>query len=366
MFKVKTPRDAKGPQDLKILRKTTASVSAGKMPARSARNMKHSHALKGARQITRIDRHPWEMRVAEILHVLEERRYGKANAMSNAVNEAEQAKQLAMRKMAEVETYAEEMQASNEEMRATNEEMKVVTEEMERVHMDLERFVPGAEQDMLRPLRSMVADVSTLDEKYGGDMTTEDKQKLIQISRKASRIEKMMEGVLEYWQVGITPSLFGTADCEQIVEAALKAHEVEIKRSNCRVTYDPMPVILADKKQLSTLFGIFIQNSINFAGSSSPKLHVTVQNIGKMHITIPESDISTGWLFSFTDHGIGIDPELQGQLFHFFGRGEEQGDGSGPGMGLAIAWKIVRRHGGKIWVESEPGRGSTFYFTIPE
>ena len=185
MGDIKTPRDAKGPKSLKILRKTSTSVFASKMPARSARNMKHSHSLKGARQIVRIDRQPWEERVAEILNVLEEHRYGRANAMHTAVSEAERAKQLAMKKMAEVETYAEEMQASNEEMRATNEEMKVITEEMERASMDLERFVPAAEEIIQLPLQDICADADRLVEKYANTLSAGDLEMLAGIGAKA-------------------------------------------------------------------------------------------------------------------------------------------------------------------------------------
>lgn len=366
MGDIKTPRDAKGPQSLKILRRTSASVFAGKMPARSARNMKHSHSLKGARQIVRIDRQPWEERVAAILNVLEEHRYGRANAMHTAVSEAERAKQLAMRKMAEVETYAEEMQASNEEMRATNEEMKVITEEMERASMDLERFVPAAEKIIQLPLQDICADADRLVEKYANTLSAGDREMLAGIGAKAVRMEQLIHGVLSYWRVNMTGTPFEATDGELVFEEVLLKLDDKVVKSGAQISHDSMPMLLADKDQIATLFEILIDNAINFAGDTPPELHVSVKNIGDEQIEIPKSEISTGWLFSFRDRGLGVEPELAERLFHFFEQGAGRDETGGLGMGLAIAWKIVRRHGGRIWWEAHPDGGSIFNFTIPE
>ncbi len=364
MGDIKTPRDAKGPKSLKVLRKTSASVYASKMPARSARNMKHSHSLKGARQIVRIDRQPWEERVAEILNVLEEHRYGRANALHNAVSEAERAKQLAMHKMAEVETYAEEMQAANEEMRATNEEMQVVTEEMERSSMDLERFVPAAEEIIQFPLQDLCADTGRIVEKYGAAMSDKDRESLASMAVKAERMENLLSGVLSYWRINMTARPFALTDSELICEDVLLKLDEKIVKSGAKISHDPLPMLLADQDQIAMLFEILIDNAIKFAGDNPPNLHISAQNIGEQKIEIPKSEITTGWLFSFRDRGAGVDPEIAGELFHFFERDDESG--GGIGMGLAIAWKIIRRHGGRIWAEANPGGGTVFYFTIPD
>lgn len=366
MGDIKTPRDAKGSRSLKVLQKTSASVYAGKMPARSARNMKHAHALKGARQIVRIDRQPWEERVAAILHVLEDHRYGRSNAMHNAINDAEQAKQMAMQKMAEVETYAEEMQAANEEMRATNEEMQVITEEMERSSMDLERFVPTADENIRVPLRDICVDADQLAEKYADKMSDEDRQTLENMAAKADQMEMLLQSVLTYWRVNMTAAPFAATDTDLIFEDVLLALDEKVMQTKAQVSHDPLPTLLADKDQLTMVFEILMDNALSFAGDVPPNLHVSAQNIGEEQIKIPNSEISTGWLFSFRDRGMGVDPELASQLFHFFSSGKHQGEADGIGMGLATAWKIIRRHGGRIWVEPNPGGGSVFNFTIPE
>ncbi|ETR72163.1 MAG: hypothetical protein OMM_01925 [Candidatus Magnetoglobus multicellularis str. Araruama] len=169
MRRVKTPKDAKGPGALKILKKTSSSVYSSRMPARSSRHVHHAHTLTSARQIVRIDRQPWEERVANILQVLEEHRYGRANALYTALNQANQAMVDAVKKKTEVESYSEELQAANEEMRAANEEaraqaeemraaneeLRAVSEELERMHSDVEIFSPIVENSVHTPLTSM-------------------------------------------------------------------------------------------------------------------------------------------------------------------------------------------------------------------
>lgn len=365
MGDIKTPRNAKGPRNLKVLRKTSASVYASKMPARSARNMKHSHMLKGARHINRIDRQPWEERVAEILKVLEEHRYGRSNALHNAINEAEQAKQLAMHKMAEVETYAEEVQAANEEMRASNEEMQVITEEMERTSMDLERFVPTAEKLILQPLEKRTQMAEELLKTYRDNLPAPVLDELARMITESARMHKMLSGVLDYWQVNMKAEPFSTVDCGLLFETTLLSLDELVVKTGAKISSDPMPRVRADEQQLGSLFEILIHNAIVHGGGDSPNLHVGVQNIARDAVSIPGPEISRGWLFSFRDRGAGVDQELTEQLFHFFPK-QEHPQEDFIGMGLAIAWKIVRRHGGRIWCEPNPGGGSVFSFTLPE
>ncbi len=364
MRRVKTPRDAKGPGSLKLLERTSASVYNSRMPARSARHMRHSHTLVGARQIVRIDRQPWEERVANILNILEQHRYGRTNALYTALNTANQAIADAKKQKEEVETFAEELQASNEEMRATNEEMKVVTEELERDNMDLEQFVTYAEQELLEVLQTMAVNARSVAAEQS--LTGDQKDLLDVIAQNADSLGTLFDSLLTYWRIGMTAAPFEPVHCEDVIEAVMEQHQAMIDKTNTEVTFDPLPMILADREQLTQLFLELIDNAIKFRGKDDLEIHIEAHNISDEKIEIPQSEIQTGWLFSVQDNGMGIESQELEQLFMILQKGNGSTKYAGHGMGLAIAWKAVRRHGGKIWIESVPQEGTTVKFTIPE
>ncbi|MBM3301300.1 MAG: ATPase, partial [Deltaproteobacteria bacterium] len=140
------------------------------------------------------------------------------------------------------------------------------------------------------------------------------------------------------------------------------------------ITHDPLPTVMADHLQLTQLFQNLIDNAIKFHGEEPPRIHISAKTIAEFKIRNTElnselptqlSELKEGWVFSVHDNGIGIAPEHAERIFVMFQRLHGRGDYSGTGIGLAICKKIVERHGGRIWVESELGKGSTFYFTIP-
>jgi chemotaxis family two-component system sensor kinase Cph1 len=128
----------------------------------------------------------------------------------------------------------------------------------------------------------------------------------------------------------------------------------QIQESNAVITMDPLPVVSADPAQLSMVFQNLIGNAIKFRGNDPPSIHISSERADGM------------WRFAVTDNGIGIDPAFHGRIFEIFQRLHTRDKYPGTGIGLAIVKKIVERHGGKIWIESELGKGSTFYFTLPE
>jgi light-regulated signal transduction histidine kinase (bacteriophytochrome) len=127
-----------------------------------------------------------------------------------------------------------------------------------------------------------------------------------------------------------------------------------IKENNARITHDPLPTIKGEPSQINQLLQNLIANGIKFHGNKPPKIHISAQEFEKE------------WIFSVTDNGIGIDPDYQAQIFNIFKRLHTKEEYPGTGIGLAICKRIVEQHGGRIWVESEEGKGSTFYFTIPQ
>ncbi len=143
-------------------------------------------------------------------------------------------------------------------------------------------------------------------------------------------------------------------DCEQVLESTLKNLHSAIAETGAVITHDPLPKIFGDDAQLLQVFQNLIGNAIKFRRDEPPQIHVSAMKNEKE------------WIFSVNDNGIGIEDRHLDRIFVIFQRLHKRSEYDGTGMGLAIVKKIVERHGGKIWVESEPGVGSTFYFTLPE
>ena len=168
----------------------------------------------------------------------------------------------------------------------------------------------------------------------------------------ALRIEALLKALLAYWEVsGREQDGFASVDCGAVLAKALLNLQVAIAESSAIVTSDPLPTVVAEEVMLTQLFQNLISNSIKYKGEEAPRIHVSAERDGE------------GWLFSVRDNGIGIDPQDAGRVFGMFRRlhGIEI---SGTGIGLALCKKIVERKGGRIWVESEAGKGATFKFTI--
>ena len=142
-------------------------------------------------------------------------------------------------------------------------------------------------------------------------------------------------------------------DCEFILNQVLSDIKAVIKENNATIFHDPLPEVMADSTQLVQVFQNLILNGIKFHGEETPKIHIAAEKK------------ASEWVFSVQDNGIGIDPQYSERIFEIFKRLNSRDRYPGTGIGLAICKKIIERHGGRIWVESELGKGSTFYFTLP-
>jgi len=165
--------------------------------------------------------------------------------------------------------------------------------------------------------------------------------------------------------VGTRGKPFEPTDCEAALNRALANLRVAIEESGTVVTHDGLPTVVADDSQLVQLFQNLIDNGIKFHGEEPPRIHVSAECL-----PLPQAGEGRGgggneWVFSVRDNGIGIAPEFFERIFIIFQRLHGREEYSGTGIGLAICKKIVERHGGRMWVESQPGEGSTFYFTVP-
>jgi light-regulated signal transduction histidine kinase (bacteriophytochrome) len=153
--------------------------------------------------------------------------------------------------------------------------------------------------------------------------------------------------------VGTRGKKFAPTDCEEVLRRVLGTLELSIKESRAKVTHDPLPKVMADDIQLESLYQNLIGNAIKFRSKKIPRVHIGV------------TKGEESWSFSVSDNGIGIDPQYFERIFIIFQRLHNREDYPGTGIGLAISKRIVERHGGKIWIESQSGKGSIFFFTIP-
>ena len=226
-------------------------------------------------------------------------------------------------------------------------------DELARSNADLEQFAYVASHDLQEPLRSVVGFTSLLSRRYEGKLDENADRFIGRAVAAASRMQVLINDLLSYSRVGRN-----LEDPEVIDVEALLAHEVDglqaaIEESAADITYDQLPSIVADSSLMGQVFRNLIGNAIKFRREEPPKVHVSAENLGNE------------WKFAVRDNGIGIDPQFAQRIFTIFQRLHTREDYPGTGIGLSICKKAVERLGGRIWVESQLGMGSTFYFTIP-
>lgn len=228
------------------------------------------------------------------------------------------------------------------------------TAELQRSNSELESFAYRVSHDLQEPLRNIVNSVQLLEKKYGANLGPEADTLAKYSTTSAFRMKTLIDDLLAYSRVGSHRAVFDRVDCESVLRAAMENLTTAISESGAEITHDSLPTIIADKIQFIQLFQNLLSNAIKFRAVENPRIHVAV------------SKQSSGWLFSFKDNGIGIEKDYVDRIFGLFSRLHSQQEYEGTGLGLAIVKKIISLHGGKIWVETELGRGSTFYFTIPD
>jgi signal transduction histidine kinase len=217
---------------------------------------------------------------------------------------------------------------------------------------ELQHFAYALTHDLQEPLRMVVNFTELLGREYAGKLGGE-ADKLISYSVEgALRIEALLKALLAYWEVTEREqNSFASIDCGAVLDKALLNLQAATAESGAVITSDPLPTVVAEEVMLLQLFQNLISNSIKYRGEETPRVHVWAERDG------------VEWVFAVRDNGIGIDPQDTGRVFGMFQRlhGSEI---PGTGIGLALCKKIVERQGGRIWVESETGRGATFKFTI--
>ncbi len=240
----------------------------------------------------------------------------------------------------------------------TLQKAKEVTEEwaqaLARSNADLQQFAYVASHDLQEPLRAVANYLQLLERRYKKQLG-EDADKFIERAvAAANRMHTLINDLLMYSRVGTHGKPFQATKCEEAVQAAVANIAMQIEESGAIVTTDSLPTVMADATQMTELFQNLIGNAIKFRGTDRPSVHISAERKGGE------------WVFSVRDNGIGVDPHYSDRIFLIFQRLHTRAEYPGTGIGLAICKRIVDRHSGRMWLESEPGRGAAFYFTIPD
>jgi len=225
--------------------------------------------------------------------------------------------------------------------------------ELQRSNADLERFAYVASHDLKEPLRMISSFSQLLEQKYRDTMDDEGKEFIRFSLEGALRMQRLIDDLLAYSRVGTSGNPFAPVDGNEVLKEILTNIRLMVDESNATVTSDPLPTVQADVVQLGQVFQNLIVNGIKFQSHGTPRIHVSAKTVNKEMV------------FSVKDNGIGIDPKYHGKLFTIFQRLHTKEEYSGTGIGLAVCKRIIERHKGRIWVESEPGKGSTFCFSLP-
>ncbi len=231
-------------------------------------------------------------------------------------------------------------------------QVKKRTEELAKSNKELENFAYIASHDLREPLRTITSFLQLLERQYK-DQLDNDANEFIEFAvNGAKRLDDMIYDLLEYSKISSHERSFNRVNCEKIFNEALMNLKASIDENSAVITHDTLPVINGDEQLILQLFQNLLSNAIKYRREEIPRIHLSV---------VKEND---HYHFSLKDNGIGMDPKHSKKIFTIFQRLHGRGEYEGTGIGLAISQKIVQQHGGEIWAESKPGKGSIFHFTI--
>jgi signal transduction histidine kinase len=292
-----------------------------------------------AEKLRQMEREEYERRLAEEKLRQTEERYREIRKLNAELEDR-------------VQLRTSELEEANRSLAREVSVRQRALAELERSNLDLEQFAYSASHDMKDPLRKIRIYLQLLERRYRGRLGADADQYIAFAVQAAGRMQSLVSDLLTYARVGSPADSREPTDCAAVLQQALANLQAMIQERRAVVTQGPLPVIHANATQLVRLFENLLSNAIKFNKSSQPAVHVEArQEDGR-------------WLFAVRDNGIGIEPRYAERIFTLFERLHAQEAYPGTGIGLAICKKIVERHGGRIWVESEAGQGATFFFTI--
>jgi signal transduction histidine kinase/CheY-like chemotaxis protein len=245
-------------------------------------------------------------------------------------------------RLAEIEHHAAELE----------ERVQARTAALQRSNAELEHFAYVASHDLQEPLRKVIGFTSLLSKRYKGRLDAEADEFIGYTVQSAARMQDLIQDLLTYSRVGRSDEMTLT-NCELVLNEALANLQVEIEASGARILRDPLPIVMGNERELTQLFQNLVGNALKFRGEQPPEIQITVERQ------------PSAWRFRVRDNGIGLDPQFAERIFQMFQRLHRKDEYAGTGIGLTICRKVVEHHGGRIWVESAPGAGAAFFFTLP-
>jgi light-regulated signal transduction histidine kinase (bacteriophytochrome) len=239
------------------------------------------------------------------------------------------------------------------ERKRAEQKLQYHANELERSNAELEQFAYVASHDLQEPLRMITSYSQLLERRYKDKLDGDALEFIDYVVDGAKRMQELINDLLAYSRVGTRGRDFEPIDMETVYSRVLSNLQVAIEEHQAEISHDPLPKVMGDGLQLVQLMQNLIGNAIKFHGETPPKVRVSaeVQNLQV--------------LVCISDEGIGIEPQYAERIFQLFQRLHSKASYPGTGIGLAICKKIVERHGGRIWVESQSGKGTRFYFTLP-
>jgi PAS domain S-box-containing protein len=231
------------------------------------------------------------------------------------------------------------------------------TEELIRINAELERFAYVSSHDLQEPLRMVSSYTKLLAKRYKNKLDADAKEFIQYAVDGAERMSQLIRDLLDYSRLGARARKSESVDCEEVLNRVITDLKTAIEENGAKITHNSLPTVAADAVQIGQLFQNLIGNALKFRGDKNPRIHISAKLT--VETSVPE------WLVAVQDNGIGIQQEYVHRIFEVFQRLHTKAEYPGSGIGLAICKKIVEGHGGRIWVESTPGQGCTFFFTLP-
>ncbi|OIB58932.1 ATP-binding protein [Natrialba sp. SSL1] len=254
---------------------------------------------------------------------------------------------------AKAKTSTLELKRQNRKLQQIQDRLEESNNRLAESNERLEQFAYAASHDLQEPLRMVSSYLRLIENRYGDELDKDGEEFLEYAIDGAERMSAMIEGLLEYSRVDTQGKPLEPVDLEAVLSESLQDLELQIEENDAIIEVEELPRVKGDASQLRQLFQNLISNGIEYSGDERPRIAISAEQNGEECV------------ISVHDNGIGIHPEDQDQIFEVFHRLHSHDEHAGTGIGLALCQRIVERHGGEIWADSEPGEGSTFVFTLP-